>query len=199
MARDENPPFGLGETFFQGNTPTTTDGNHILGKVWVFEDIDLTASGSGGTMKPKRTNHARRMMAVRNTTGSALLPKRLGKIKNDGTSYEFGQEIDGYADAVTEIGYPIDEFLPAAGVADDDICWVCVGGPATVTTDASGDTNISIGAAVIPATNGTVVDQVVAEDDADIFTQLSSSPGRAMKAVNAISTDFVIFVAPRLF
>lgn len=197
MARNESPPFELGQTYFQGNTPDTAVGNHLLGKTWVFEDIDLAASGTGGTMKPRRTGHYKKMMAVRNTSGGLLIPKRVVKLKADGSGYEYGMEVDGYGETVGQLCFPVDEFLPAAGVADDDIFWICVGGPALVTSAAAGDTNISIGSFVIPSTDGKVVDQVVAEDDADIFPQIQGGVGRAIKAVNAINTDFLIYVTPK--
>jgi hypothetical protein len=205
MARDEAPPFELGQTYFQGNTPDTAVGNQLLGKIWTFEDIDLNASGTGGTMKPRRTGCYRHMMAVRNTSGGLLVPKRLGLMSVSGSLYEFTQEISGYADTVGQVGYPIDEFLPAAGVADDDIFWVCVGGPAMVQTDASGDTNIGIGKYVIPATTGYIVEQNLAVSDgqdttfAALFNQIQGAVGRTILAVNATHADCFIYVAPKLF
>lgn len=197
MARDEAPPFELGQTYFQGNTPDTTVANHLLGKIWTFEDINLNASGSGGTMKPRRMGAPRRMMAVRNTSGGALLPKRIARMKVDGSLYEFTQEIVGYADTVGQLGFPIDEFLPPAGVADDDIFWVCVGGPATVTSAAAGDTTISIGSFVIPSTDGKVIDQdTTVAAGAATFNQIQGAIGRAIVAVAAINTDFLIYVYP---
>lgn len=192
MSRDNDGFFGRGQTYFGGGTANATDGAHLLGQTRVFEDIDW--GGTAGGMKTARTNRKVVCMAVRNTSGSTLLPKRVAKMKTDGSGYQYLSEVMGYATSAGEVGYPIDEFLPAAGVVANDIFWVVVQGPAKVTTGASGDTNISIGAYVVPTTDGKVVDQVVAEDDADIFPQIQGGVGRAVQAVNAINTDFLINV-----
>lgn len=198
MSRSESPPFELGQTYFQGNTPDTTVGNHLLGKVWVFEDVNLAASGTGGTAKPRRTAHYRHMMAVRNTSGGALVPKRIAKMKTDGTGYEYGFEVMGYATTVGELGFPIDEFLPAAGVADDDIFWICVGGPATVTTAAAGDTNFATGNFVIPSTDGKVIDQdVTVAAGAATFNQAQGAIGRVLLGVNGTNENMLIYVTPK--
>ncbi len=200
MARDEAPPFELGQTYFQGNTPDTTVGNHLLGKVWIFEDINLTASGTGGTMKPRRTGVYRHMMAVRNTSGGLLVPKRVGKLYVAGSLYEITQELSGYGTTVGELCFPIDEFLPSAGVADDDICWICVQGPAKVTSGAAGDTTVAIGEYVIPTTDGKVIGQdTTVAAGAATFAQTFGAIGFAITAVAAINTDFIICVTPKGF
>ncbi len=200
MSRNEAPPFELGQTYFQGNTPDTTVGNHLLGKVWVFEDINLAASGTGGTMKPRRTGVYRYMMAVRNTSGGLLVPKRVAKMYVAGSLYEFTQEVSGYATTVGELCFPIDEFLPSSGVADDDIFWVCVQGPAKVTSGAGGDTTVAIGEYVIPTTDGKVIGQdTTVAAGAATFAQVFGAVGVAITAVAAINTDFIILVTPKGF
>lgn len=192
MARNEAPPFGRGETFFgTGGTPNANDGANLEGKTWVFEDLDFTQAGA----KPARSNRDVTCMVVRNKTGSALLPKLIAKMKVDGSGKEFLGQVNGYATTVGDKGFPIDEFLPAAGVADNDLFWVVVAGPATVTSAASGTTTVAVAGYVIPATGG----KVVAQDTTvilapGIYNQIQGAIGRAITAVAAINTDFLIDV-----
>ena len=48
MARNENPPFPLGETYYNGGTIDANNlgGVHLEGQVWEFDDLDYTASGA---------------------------------------------------------------------------------------------------------------------------------------------------------
>lgn len=194
MSKESSLPFEIGQTYFGGNTPSTTEGNQILGKTYVIEDNDLSVAGS----KSARSGRYKKVMAVRNTAGSALLPKRIARMKSDGSAYEYLIEAMGYADTVGQLGYPIDEFLPAAGVADDDIFYVVVEGMATVTSAAAGDTNISIGQFVIPSTDGKVIDQdVTVAAGSATFNQIQGAIGRAVTAVNGINTDFKIVVTAK--
>ncbi len=186
-------PFPRGQTYY--TTPDATSHDDICGKIYCIEDINFAQAGQVTTLRTGRYVY---LMAVRNVTGSAMLPKLLARFKVDGAGNQFLYEVNGYADTVGQIGYPIDEYLPAAGVADDDIFYIVIGGPATVTTAAAGDTNISIGSMVVPSTGGKVVDQATSEDDADIFPQIQGAIGRAVVAVNAINTDFLIDVQRRM-
>lgn len=142
MARDEAPIFERGQTYFGGQTIDSagvTATNHLLGKEWVFEDLDL----SDPPVLTLRSGHPVTVRAVRNISGGALLPKRLVSPAATSTSGYTGylKEVDGYADVDAEHCYPVDEWLPAAGVADDDIFYIVVKGPATILTSLSGDAN----------------------------------------------------------
>jgi hypothetical protein len=197
-------PFPRGGTLAGGDAATITtnlthtDATSILGKTWVIEDINWAATSPPGS-KPRRSGRDVRVMAVRNVSGATLLPKRVAKMKVDGSSLEFLGQISGYATTVGELCYPIDEFLPSTGVLANDIFYLVVGGPATVTTGAAGDTNISIGSFVIPTTDGKVIDQdVTVAAGAATFNQNQGAVGRAIQAVNAINTDFLIDVIPKV-
>jgi|SRR5579864_8039740 len=141
MARNENPPFGRGETFynlFTATTQSTSDGVQYEGKEWVFEDINPST-------KQYRSGRYVTCRAVRNVSGIALLPGRVAKFAagaiqaNGAPGGIWGGQVDGYVytnDWTTGgFGYPIDEFLPTAGVQNDDIFWIVVEGPAGVLTD----------------------------------------------------------------
>ena len=153
MARDESPPFERGASYFGPGATITADDvtatAHIEGMEWVFEDIDLTA-GPGAKMK--RTGRRVKCRAVRNVGAAALLPKRLVTFQASGV--HFGKRVDGYADTTAEACYPLDEWLPAAGLAVNDIGWIVVEGPAMVLTNlANAEGNdISIGEKLVALT-----------------------------------------------
>lgn len=143
MARDENAPFVRGATWYDGATPDSADlgGAQHLGKEWVFEDID---PGTG----LMRTNEKVRCRAVRNTSGINLEPARLASFSV--AAGEYGINCPGYVTGTALEGYPIDEYLPAAGVVDDDIFWMVIEGPARIKTSLAG-------AAVNVIGNGSIV------------------------------------------
>lgn len=191
MAKKENPPFERGQTFFQGGTVNATDGANLEGSLWSFPDIDISTQGAKGA----RSNREVICMVVRNKTGSAMLPKLIAKLKIDGSGYEYLGQVNGYATTVGERGYPIDEFLPAAGVPDNDLFYVVVSGPAMCTTAAAGDTTISTGSKVIPSTGGKVIDQdITVAAGAATFNQIQGAIGRCVLAVNGTNTNILIDV-----
>lgn len=191
MARQENPPFERGQTFFQGATTNLVDGANLEGSLWTFSDLDYSQSGQ----RSARTGREVKCMVVRNRTGSAMLPKLIAKLKVDGSAYEFGGQVNGYATTVGEVGYPIDEYLPAAGVPDGDLFFVVVKGPAMCTTAAAGDTTISTGSKVIPSTGGKVIDQdITVAAGAATFNQIQGAIGRCMLAVNGTNSNILIDV-----
>src|ERR1051326_7295354 len=162
MARTENPPFGRGETFFSigavsPNAPDVTVGTQLEGKEWVFEDINPTVTGH-----TTRTNRYVRCRVVRNRAGISLLPKRLVQFTSgsatqaaaDGRNY--GAQVDGYTATVNQRGYPVDEWLPSAGVPDKDLFWIVVDGPATVLTPlATASADFAVGDLVAALTAAT--------------------------------------------
>lgn len=154
MARDENPPFLPGETYFGGATISADDvtaTKYLEGKEWVSEDLDYSVQGA----KALRSGKLVRRRCVRNNSGIALLPKRLAQL--EATAGDYGGRVDGYADVTSERAYPIDEFLPTAGVPDDDLFWIVVEGPATCLTDLAGGANnvLNVGEAVVALTAAT--------------------------------------------
>lgn len=202
MSRGGNLPFPRGKTYYEGNIPLLPSGSvdlqahiELEGKTFTIEDIDFSVSSGA---KPYRTGKYVTLMVVRNVNGSALLPKLIAKMKTDGSAKEFAGQIMGYATTVGELGYPIDEFLPAAGVANNDLFYVVIGGPAKVTSAASGTTTLTPGLFAIPTTGGKVVaqDMTVAAGTAT-FAQIQGAIGRAIENVAAINTDFLIDVTLR--
>jgi hypothetical protein len=202
MARNEAPPIARGQTYTwytdENGTVDATGGAHLEGKEWLFEDKDWANVQNG--IAPDRTGMYVRCRLVRNKSGGALLPKRFAKYKTDGTTGAIlpGQ-VSGYGDTVGQIGGVVDEFLPAAGAADNELFWLVIEGPSYMTTAASGDTNISLGSMVIPSTTGFVIDQdTTVAAGAATFNQIQGAIGRAMLAVNATATDVLICVRDML-
>ena len=185
MARNENPPFERGLTAYNGATidPNNLFGFQDVGKDWLFEDVDPN-------LKTQRTNAYVRCRVVRNVSGGALLPKLLvvyqtsnspagGTGQNDPTQ-TFGSEISGYsvgdglAPQASNITVPVDEFLPVAGVPNNDCFWVVVEGPAMCRTSVAG-----------PAVNINVGDKVVAASTSDTH---STTAGRVDAVQYATTT-----------
>lgn len=130
---DINPPFPRGSTAFgAGFSPANTDADQLCGRVVTFEDRNW-ADRYGAL----RSNHLVHCLIVRNTSGGPLLPKFLAQI-------DANYDVAGYTATAGGEGFPIDEFLPAGGVANNDLFYVVIGGPAKCLLD-------------IAATNGNLV------------------------------------------
>lgn len=145
-----DPGFARGQTLGITNTNVYNtpigDGSHILGVRKTFRDENPT---TGQLL----SNHTVECIAVKNTSGSAVLPGTLVKFKDAAIL----TEVDGGAVAATLLMGVADEYLPAAGVPNNEVFWVVVDGPSTVTKTA---TSVSAGAAYGPsATAGSAAAQ----------------------------------------
>jgi hypothetical protein len=131
MARDENPPFERGHTYYDGETIDTNDlgGEHLEGKEWVFEDV-IPTTGVARTGRPVRCR------VVRNVSGINLLPKTM-VIMDTTNAGQYGKQVDGYATTTSQEAFPVDEYLPAAGVPTNDLFYIVMDGPATVLTSST--------------------------------------------------------------
>lgn len=130
-----DPGFGRGQTL--GVTVTmyeaeNGDGSTVVGVRKVFRDEDPKT----GALKSNRTVEC---IAVKNSSGSALLPGAVAKFKDAAIL----SETDGLATTSTALMGVVDEYLPAAGVADGEVFWLVVRGPSTVTKTS---TSVSAGA-----------------------------------------------------
>ena len=157
MPRTEAPPFERGQTFYGQSPVPAIDTNNLggvqhEGKIWEFEDIDYS---SGVGAKGTRTGRMVKCMCVRNASGIALLPQRLAVLQLSGLL--FTGRVDGYAKVAPAANraYPIDEFLPAAGCPNNDMCWVVVEGPAMCLTDIAALNSIVAGDPLIAQTAAT--------------------------------------------
>jgi len=160
MARDDAPPFARGETWYNGGPidPTsdaTLGGVNIEGKEFIFEansQDNFTNSYSNASMDPcGRQIHVK---VVRNASGVNLLPSRVAHYQ--ATDHPYETRIDGYcynlADRPAGI---VDEFLPAAGVAPNDLFYVVVKGPSRVTQPHVSPAALLCGSVIVPTNFGT--------------------------------------------
>lgn len=187
MARDESPPFSMGETYYNGGTIDTNDlgGANLEGKEFEFEDVI------------RNTGMRIRVRVVRNTAAIALLPKRLVTFST-AAGYH-GRRVTGYATLTSVNAYPVDELLPAAGVPVNDLFYIVVQGPALVKTDiASGANNVAaindIFVSLTAATSGATTAGRIAPQDltgatALLGNQVQNRIGRAMSAQTTANTD----------
>jgi hypothetical protein len=148
-ARNEDPPFGRGETFYGLSPAIAIDPNNLggkqhEGKTWVFEDLIWNNPVGQTGARKARTNRYCTCMIVRNVATFAILPKRLVTLKKAMANYEFFGQVDGYAAVNADQGFPVDEWLPAVGVPINDLFWVVIEGPATVQTGLNGDATNTI-------------------------------------------------------
>ena len=192
----ENLPFPIGTTYTDGGTVVSTDGANLEGKEFEIEDLDYSATG----VPPQRSNLYKRVRVVRNTSGIALLPKRLGSLKA-GTP---GQ-VDGYGTTTAQGQcFPIDEFLAAAGVPNNDLFYITVAGYATVLTDLGGAANnvisvdnwiIALTAATSQATTaGRAQSQMLTGATALLGDQVQHRIGRALSAKTTANTDASLLI-----
>lgn len=130
MSRDNVSTPERGSTWYNGRTIDTNnlEGVELEGQVKVFEDINWGDTG----VKSARSARKVVCMLVRNLSGITLYGKRLVTL-NPTT-----QRITGNADTLAEECFALDEFLPATGVPNGDLCWVVISGPAIVKTPMTG-------------------------------------------------------------
>ena len=202
---DDAPPFERGSTFYNGSTINSSDlgGLQFEGKKWAFED--LTYTGTTGA-KARRSNRTVTCMCVRNVSGIALLPKRLARLQRTGTDGRFFLgRADGYGFATAEYGvFPVDEWLPAAGVPNNDLFWVVIEGPATVLSDLApaasgvfnvGDAVVALTAATSQATTaGRVSAQDLTGATALLANQVGNRLGRALSAATTANTNSSLLI-----
>lgn len=209
MARNENPPFGRGETFYNGATIVSADlgGLNLEGMIWVFEDLQYNSVGQVGA-KPARTNREVHCMCVRNVGTVNILPKQCVNLQTAGTDGRFYEgRVDGKSFVTAQRTYPADEWLPAAGVPPNDLFWIVIEGPATVQTplDGGADNVFNVGTVVVAltgATSGATTAGRVAPQDLTGATsllgnQIQNAVGWALSAATTANTNADLLVEVR--
>lgn len=192
MSRQGQPPLTRGNT--------STDGvAGFAGTVWTFEDIDLSTSYASARVK--RTNQRVQCRLVKNSSGIALLPKR-------GVTYKAGTnqtEVDGYVRTTSaECAGIVDEWLPAAGVANGDYFWIVVQGPTMVLSSLAGNSEnviterdplVALTAATSQATTaGRFVTQDLTGATQILANAVQNAIGRALSAKTTAQTNGDILV-----
>jgi hypothetical protein len=152
MARDEAPLIARGSTYHNGDTIDSADlgGHNLEGKEYVFEPnvpIDSTAN-------PDPSGRATRTKIVRNVSGVSLKPGRIVKYQAASTA-PFGCRVDGYAITTSDlVAGVVDEFLPAAGVPNNDLFNLVIDGPSKILSGATTAVAITYGDRLVPAAYG---------------------------------------------
>lgn len=193
MARNDSPPFP------RGTYESSGDYDHMLGREWEVEDLDHSQT-SGATKH--RSGEMVRIRLVKNSSGFALLPKRLAAFST--TAGENGRIVKGYSITTNGVAYPVDEFLPAAGVPDGAYFYIVTRGPAAVLiglSSAENNADIAVGAplaAISGATSGattagrlgslSVTGSSQATEYATILTAALNSVGRAISSALSNAT-----------
>jgi hypothetical protein len=216
MARQENPPFGRGETYYGVNPPSTgqpslNDALQEEGAEWYFNDIVWTNPPGVVGARAARTNRLNRCRVVRNVSGTTLLPKRLVNLQLNGTDGRYYEgRVDGYSAAPAQRAYPLDEFLGATtGLPNLDLGWITIEGPAMVQTDLAAIASINVGDIVVAnnaggatasgttsTTGGRVTNQSLTGATAPLANQIMNFVGRALSALTTsqTGTDLLIDV-----
>jgi hypothetical protein len=124
---NSDPGFARGQTL---GVKEPEQGKSVTGTVKVFTDSDPRTVNAGVFL----SNRSVTCVAVRNTSGAPLLPGAVVKFKKAAIL----DEVDGAAAAATDAPLGVvDEYLPATGVANNDVCWVVVSGPTAINTAAT--------------------------------------------------------------
>jgi hypothetical protein len=189
-------PFPRGSTASQGlATVDATVLANLEGMEYVVRDEDPATNA-------QRTGRPVRLRAVRNKTGAAILPKRLV------TGYTSGvvtAQVAGYARTTAVLCRGVvDEYLPAAGCPDNDLCYIVVEGPSLCLTDLAGGANNVINVetvlvALTAATSGATTAGRVAPQDltgatALLAAQVANAVGLALTAKTTANTNADVLV-----
>jgi hypothetical protein len=170
-----DPGFARGQTLgitMPAYEADVGDGSNVVGTRKVFRDEDPKT----GALKSNRTVEC---IAVKNTSGSALLPGAVAKFKDSAIL----SEVDGLAVAATTLMGVVDEYLPAAGVPNGEVFWLVVRGPSTVTKTA---TSVAAGAAYGPsATAGSAAAQGANAQLGFAIETSATTSGRILVRTNA--------------
>jgi hypothetical protein len=167
MSYEVDPPFALGQTL---GVSSATDGKNWVGAIKQFPDVNPITGAV-------RSNRVKTCVAVRNTSAAALLPKRVVAFDVTTAGLAVFTETKGYTAATNEerVGV-VDEYLPAAGVAVNDVYWVTVEGPTEVAVALSGS-DVAVGdrlAAITAATSGATSSGRVTKSAVAAGTQLGN-------------------------
>lgn len=179
----------------RGLTDSGTSLSHWAGRVFEMEDYDMD------NFPKKRTEHRVCVRLVKNSAGIALTPGRLVRYKA-GTNRT---EVDGYTTTTAaEIGGVVDEWLPAAGVANGSYFYVVIHGPTTVKTSLAanaenvineGDVLVSLtGATSGATTSGRVATQDLTGATDVLGNQVQNALGRALSAKTTANTNTDVLV-----
>lgn len=134
-----DPGFGRGQVLgilWKAYDAENGDGSQVLGVRKTFLDENPVS-------KQTLSNRTVDCICVKNTSGSALLPKTVVKFAAGSLT-----SVDGAADNTSILIGVVDEYLPAAGVAAGEVFWLAVSGPSEALKTSGAGTAITAGALV---------------------------------------------------
>ena len=179
-----DPPFDLGETLKGTDDDSNLINTHWEGAIFEFPDVDRSVGPRGS--RTRRSGAVIRAVCVRNTSGGALVVAKKA-LKFDisvGTRKVIGT-VNGQSSAVNQFGGVGDNELTAS-VADDDLFWLIVGGPAEVLYK-DGE-SIAVGDLLITsATTGAVIEAVAGSATIGMTAAINVL-GRALDAEGTTSS-----------
>jgi hypothetical protein len=181
MGLHVDPPWGLGQTL---GVSSDADGKGWVGAVKVFTDVNPRTG-------QVRSNRLKRCIAVRNTSGVALLPKKLVKFVDGSVS-----AVDAYTrlDNAVVAGV-VDEYLPSTGVADDDVFWITVDGPTEVSLGVANQAGLNTDIVAVTSTTAGATDATTggraATASVTTVAQALGYVGRAM-SVGTTGADILV-------
>lgn len=187
-----DPPFDLGETLKGTDDDSNLINTHWEGAIYSFPDVDRSVGPRAG--RTRRSGAAIRAVCVRNTSGGALTvaKKALKFDLSVGTRKVIGT-VNGQSSAVNQFGGVGDNELTTT-VADDDLFWCIVGGPAEVLFKDGA--NIAIGDLLITSSAAGGADEAAAGSATIGMTAAVNILGRALEAdASTSSATLLIQVA----
>jgi hypothetical protein len=196
-AGTESLPFPRGTTASAGlATVDTTVLANLEGKEYVVEDEDPATATA-------RTGRQVKLRMLRNKSGFALLPKKTCKYSTN-TADIYPSHVRGHGHLTAERVAIVDEYLPAAGVADGDLFYGVIEGPSLCLTDLAGGANnlIPIGTSLVSLTaatsNATTAGRVAPQDLTGatglLGNQLQNRIGVAITAMTTSQTNAGVLV-----
>lgn len=212
MARDDSPPFARGETWYglNPNPPIDATSNATLGgvnyegKEYVFE-ANSQDEGAASPATQEDTGRSIRVRCVRNVSGIALKP---GRLAHYAATDPYETRIDGYTFATTDRpAGVVDEFLPAAGVPNNDLFYIVIDGPTKVTQLSVSASVLVIADRLVPGagtsatTNdaGRVVKQDVTGATGTLAANIFNQVGYASVANNSVEDALFSAVVHRAY
>lgn len=179
-----DPPFDLGETLKGTDDDSNLINTHWEGAIFEFPDVDRSVGPRGS--RTRRSGAVIRAVCVRNTSGGALVvaKKALKFDLSVGTRKLLGT-VNGQGSAVNQFGGVGDNELTTS-VADDDLFWLIVGGPAEVLYK-DGE-SIAIGDLLITSATAGAVIEAVAGSATIGMTAAINVLGRALDAEGTTSS-----------
>lgn len=170
--------------------------SNLEGREYLVEDIN-PATGIQRTERPVL------LRVFRNKSGFALLPKKtFGYSTTTGENYSSAAK--GHGRTTAQHVAVVDEYLPAAGVADGDLFYGVIEGPSNCLTDLAGGANnvIAQGGVVVALTaatsNATTSGRVAPQDltgaTAPLAEQIQNRIGRALTARTTANTNADILI-----